>query len=127
MTDVDFDHLADSWIEEWNLRTKSDKTDGLPSEAIERVSDLYLEGDHAALWKFILAAYPKEMSERVQAVFAAGPIEDLLAHFGPEYIDRVEVLARRDPKFNGLLGGVWRNTMADEVWDRVDGVRNNVW
>ncbi len=127
MADLNLDQLADSWIEQYNLRTQSDKTAGLPSDAIDRVSDLDLEGNHATLWTFILAAYPKEMPVRVKAVFAAGPIEDLLAHFGPEYIDRVEALARRDPKFNDFLGGVWQNAMTDEVWERVIGVRNNVW
>ena len=61
------------------------------------------------------------------AVLAAGPLEDLLAKRGEDFIDRVEELARKDPKFNDLLGGVWRNTMTDEVWQRVQAIRNHVW
>lgn len=67
------------------------------------------------------------MSDRVIAVFAAGPLEDLLAKHGQKYIDRIEELALEDEKFNMLLGGVWRNTMASEVWNRVQTARKQVW
>ena len=39
----------------------------------------------------------------------------------------IEELARKDPKFNYLLGGVWRNAMTDEVWQRLQAIRNHVW
>jgi len=60
-------------------------------------------------------------------VLAAGPLEDLLAHHGPAIIDRVEAHARRDERFNLLLGGVWRNGIASDVWARVEKVRREVW
>jgi hypothetical protein len=126
MAEIDFDRLADSWIAEWNARIQSDVSSDA-SDALDEISNFDLDGDHENLWKFILATYLKEMPGRVEAVFAAGPLEDLLAHFGPQYIDRVETLARQNPKFNDLLGGVWRNTMTDDVWDRVTRIRNSVW
>jgi hypothetical protein len=43
------------------------------------------------------------------------------------FIERVEELARQDPNFNSLLGGVWQNTMTDEVWKRVQAARKEVW
>ena len=61
------------------------------------------------------------------AVLAAGPVEDLLAKHGGEFIDRVVELARKDPKFNYVLGGVWRSSIADDVWERVQSIRNHVW
>ena len=61
------------------------------------------------------------------AILAAGALEDLLADHGPDYIDRVEDTARKDPKFNRLLGGVWKNSITDDVWHRVQAIRNEVW
>lgn len=79
------------------------------------------------MWKLILAAYAKDMSPRVFAVLAAGPLEDLLCNFGSNYINRIEELARKDPKFNELLGGVWKSSTPDDVWGRVTQLRNDVW
>lgn len=95
--------------------------------AIEQVLDWMLEGEGDRLWPFILETYKHDLSEDIMSVLAAGPLEDLLAKCGPEYIDRVEELARKDPKFNELLGGVWRSTMTDEIWQRVKAIRNQVW
>jgi hypothetical protein len=50
---------------------------------------------------------------------AAGPLEDLLSRHGAAIIDTVELEARQRKKFRELLSGVWRNVIADEVWDRV--------
>lgn len=36
-------------------------------------------------------------------------------------------LAKEDERFNYLLGGVWQNTMSDEVWKRVQAARREVW
>jgi hypothetical protein len=58
------------------------------------------------------------------ASLAAGPAEELLVYHGPEYVDRVVELARKQPRFNWLLGGVWRNSIKDEVWQRVQAIRN---
>jgi hypothetical protein len=55
-------------------------------------------------------------------VLSAGPIEDLLAQHGDAFIDRVEIEARRDPSFAKVLGGVWQNSMSDEVWKRLQTV-----
>lgn len=95
--------------------------------AVSEVMDWALEGEGDRLWQFILEAYKRDLPDKLIAVLAAGPLEDLLAKRGVDFIDRIEELARKDPKFNHLLGGVWRNTMTDEVWQRVQAIRNHVW
>jgi hypothetical protein len=50
---------------------------------------------------------------------AAGPLENLLAEHGPQFIDMVEAEARRDRRFMWTLGCVWKNSMNDDVWTRV--------
>lgn len=70
-------------------------------------------------WAAILAALQDSRMDPHLGALAAGPLEDLLALHGPQFIARVEDAARSDPKFAHLLGGVWRFTMSDDVWARV--------
>jgi hypothetical protein len=126
MDEIEINQLADLWIAEWEAgKPAKINLENPGPDSI--VSELRFDGDHESFWRFILVAYPKEMSRRVFSILAAGPLEDLLADFGNEYIDRVELLARQDPKFNDLLGGVWKNAMTDDVWWRVEKARNVVW
>jgi len=60
-----------------------------------------------------------ELNNETKEVLAAGPLEQVLSNHGGEIIDRVETLARQDPSFSSLLGGVWQNAMSDSVWERV--------
>jgi len=95
--------------------------------AVSKVMDWALDREGDRLWQFIREVYKRDLSDKVIAVLAAGPLEDLLGKQGVEFIDRIEELARKDPKFNHLLGGVWQNTMTDEVWQRIQRVRNHTW
>jgi Family of unknown function (DUF6869) len=75
------------------------------------------------VWQFVLATYNRNISEDVFGMLAAGPLEDLLSTYGPDYIDRVEELAAKDARFNRLLLGVWQQGMTDDVWNRVQAAR----
>jgi hypothetical protein len=126
MVELELNRLVESWV------AGQEAEDGTPEHernwwAISQVMDWTLEGKADRLWLFILAAYKRNLSDRVVSVLAAGPLEDLLAKHGPMFIERVEQLARQDEKFNSLLGGVWQNTMSDEVWKRVQAARREVW
>lgn len=78
-------------------------------------------------WLVIQEIASREISKEIIANLAAGPLEDLLAQHGPAFIDRIEEKARNDSKFNLILGGVWQNTIMNEVWERVKKARNRVW
>jgi hypothetical protein len=73
-------------------------------------------------WLFVLEALELDNSTSIQEVLSAGPLEDLLAEHGELLIERVEIEARRNPAFASLLGGVWQNSMTDEIWRRVQKV-----
>lgn len=61
-------------------------------------------------------------------VFAAGPVEDLLAHHGLSVIQDVVALASRNANFARVLGGVWKRDMDDSVWELVLKHRNtDIW
>jgi len=111
--------LADAWIRYWLA----------PEDSAEREDfDLAMKFHDVEyhqpelLWAMILAIHSRDQSIRTQQVLSAGPLENLLALHGEGFISRVESEAQRDPSFAKLLGGVWKNRMSDEVWQRVQAV-----
>jgi len=94
-------------------------------ESLEQASfdviDLSIEGPWESLWQLVqaLALLPDEADPEVLATIAAGPLEDLLDKAGPEYIDAVEELARRNPRAARMLTGVWPSSIEPVVWQRV--------
>lgn len=94
--------------------------------AWEQVNDL-CSNDPDAAFAFILAVLAHDQSARTLANLAAGPLEDLLARHPHEVIERVEAQAKSDPQFAHLLGGVWKNTIPDDVWKRVQAVTPLRW
>jgi hypothetical protein len=123
--DLEWETLINAWIEAQESEERL-SDDGLNPWPVDAVLDWHLDDNHEALWEFILRSFEKQMSDKAFGVLAAGPLEDLLADFGELYIQRVEELARKNPRFNHLLGGVWRNSMTDDVWDRVQKARLTV-
>jgi hypothetical protein len=79
------------------------------------------------IWSFVLAVLAKSPPQEVLANLAAGPLEDLIAYDGDKFIERIELHARRDPAFRHLLGGVWQNRAAPNVWSRVESARGAPW
>jgi len=69
-------------------------------------------------WTAILEVLARDPSDETLAVLAAGPLEDLIDAAGYEFIDRIELLARRDAAFRRLLNGVWESS-TPEIWERV--------
>jgi hypothetical protein len=69
-------------------------------------------------WKGILEVLARRPSDKVLAVLAAGPLEDLIHRFGSQFIDRIEQQARAHSAFRDLLRGVWESGTRD-VWQRV--------
>jgi hypothetical protein len=86
--------------------------------AVEQLM-LPTEGEQAEdCWRVILDVLSREPPEKVLAILAAGPLEDLIHYHGPLFIDRIEREARMDPAFRDLLRGVWEGG-PPEVWARV--------
>lgn len=84
--------------------------------------------DAEAVWQAVLRILQRELSEEQISLLAAGPVEDLVAHYGAQFIDRFEAEARRSPAFAHILGGVWRRDTPLEIWQRVEAARGGrVW
>jgi hypothetical protein len=78
-------------------------------------------------WLGILEVLKFELTRESESSLAAGPMEDLMVKHGATFIDRLELEAKRNPKFNHLLGGVWRQEMPLEIWSRIERARKEVW
>lgn len=117
-TDAD---LIVAFLRAWNgARDGSD--DWAPAELDDMVRD-----DPERAWPIILHLCEQSPNEEFESILAAGPMENLLSQHGPAFIERVELEAARNPRFNHLLGGVWRFEMTDDVWQRVQRIRRETW
>ena len=117
VTEDDIDSLADAWLACWRLPMSSPERARL--QWITTLEYDLLEEAPEKLWKLILAIHTKDQSPPVQEVLSAGPLEDLLGRYGPAFIARVEEQARVSASFRKLLGGVWKATITEEIWVRV--------
>ena len=95
----------------WSFMIMDDLVEDFPEEAFEVIKRI-LDTDDA---------------DEVVGPLAAGPIEELLCSHGLQMIDAIESEARRNPKFNHALGGVWESDSLPEVWARVQAVRKSIW
>ena len=64
--------------------------------------------------------------EKIGATLYRGPLEDLVEDWGPEFIERIELMSRQSPPFRHLLGGVWKSS-TNEVWIRIEQARGKSW
>jgi hypothetical protein len=78
-------------------------------------------------WQAILEILKHELTDDQRSLLAAGPLEDLLVWHGVDFINRIEEEAKVNARFNHLLGGVWRREMPQEIWNRIEKMRKEVW
>lgn len=104
------------------------------TEADQEAAFLASEPGHVApykghaedLWRFILKVIERRPSEWALGMLAAGPVEDLISMCGCDFINRIEVEARRNPLFRETLLGVWQNSTAPDLWARVERARGTL-
>jgi len=114
--------------QEWIAAVNSDEKNSDENQtAIDYVMDLPYEEKFDELWEFIKYTYKQDINDKVISVLAAGPLEDLLANCGENYIKEIETLSRQEPKFRHLLGGVWQNSMSDTLWQKICKIRVTAW
>lgn len=94
--------------------------------AWENIIDLISDEPETA-WIIIKKILKTDSSPKVISRLSAGPLEDLLVDHGEKFIDRVEEEAKMNPDFAKLLGGVWKNAMSDEIWERIQKVCDRSW
>ena len=121
------DEIAEGWIRAWS---GTEPPAVGPSVSASRLDwELPREDPELCLESTIkvLGRIDGSSPNRLLAVLAAGPLEDLLAENGGVVVEQVEVLARRSPEFRFLLNGVWDSTIKPEVLSKLAKYRNQRW
>ena len=121
----DLASLADAWIA-GHSAAASREVKRQTEWAADRLDDLASarpESALAAIW----AICERSDDDWVLACLAAGPLEDLLVRHGPAVVAAVEARARADAKARKLLGAVWRNAIAEPVWQRLRKLAGPSW
>lgn len=113
--------LIEAWIKMANTAKEDTVIEDGNGWAHNVMSDA-VQDDPERPWPLILEILARDRSAPVVELLAAGPLEDLLAIQGSAFIDRIEAEAKHNPAFAKLLGGVWKNTMSDDIWARVQAV-----
>ena len=122
LSEEEFERLVTVWIALRHTRKYTDEYESLFSECMELETDFKEFPED--IWRFILTVLAKDTSANVIELLSAGELEDLLADHGEAFIDRIEAEAKSNPMFASLLGGVWRSSITEEVWNRVLAVRD---
>jgi hypothetical protein len=121
LTEMEIWQIAIDWIRFNNAKTNSQEQFDT-YWAHEKELNLLFDEHYEDLWRLILVIHSLDKSPTIKGLLSAGPIENLLGAAGEQFIDRVEIMARFDPSFAKVLGGVWKYTMSDEVWARLQKV-----
>lgn len=121
---MNIEELSQEWVAATEAYGESSKDQ---HRAIGYIIDLPFEEKYDELWSFIKCTYNLNLQQNTISNLAAGPLEDLLAYAGENYIEEVEALSNSDPKFKYLLGGVWQNKMSEALWLRVCKARGVPW
>ena len=87
--------------------------------AWETVMDM-IKTEPAEAWPVILDLVEKAPNDKVLGVVAAGEIEDFIMAYAPDFIDRIEAEASRNPRFKEALAGVWIMRLPPNLFDRIE-------
>ncbi|WP_197490353.1 DUF6869 domain-containing protein [Halothiobacillus diazotrophicus] len=123
MLDIDKTKLVTAWISLHHAQEKSPEyIDNF--WAFTALSDL-CDTNPDLCWDLIEEIRRTDGSEIILANLAAGPLEDLLSQHGPRFIETIEKQAKNDLQFKKMLGAMWQNNIADEVWKRVMSIADS--
>ena len=115
--------LVDGWLAYQRAQADGTGASEVPVpdalfQFVVEVDNLVREDPEQA-WRVIQLIFIACGNDLERACLAAGPLEDLLAKHGSAFIERVENAALNDSNFRELLVGVWRNGIANPIWERL--------
>jgi hypothetical protein len=118
----EYEEAIEAWLDRMisiaENKTKVSSDEGF--WAWEQITDLVFNSPEEA-WPIILELIRRAPSDQILADVAAGPLEDLIRNHADAFIDRVELEARRAPRFRRCLTGVWYGTeLSESVCKRIE-------
>ncbi|MGJ4918183.1 DUF6869 domain-containing protein [Bradyrhizobium sp. HKCCYLRH2060] len=111
MTGQDGNGLARAWID-YHRRPRRELEARHLFAAWREPDDLVRDQPEAA-WPIVHELWALDQTDRMLALIAVRPIEDLLCWQGADFIERIEQLARQDPIVPKMLGAVWGQSRMD--------------
>ena len=113
--------MAEAVFHEWREEIKEAET----AWELTRLIESRIDPDRALC--VILGIMALDSKDGEIDLLGAGPLEDFLNNSGPEYIEVIEQLAAKNPRFKTVLKGVWQTHDMDlAVWRRVERICRNV-
>lgn len=122
---LDIKNLADTWMRMTLAKNGSD----VYKEnfwAYEAITDLCISSPQQCLAVIDLIVLSNN-TDLVLSNLAAGPVEDLLVQNGEQVISSVMQYAKKNPDWKRMLAGVWKNSMSDDVWTKLQSVTGPTW
>ena len=122
------DNLAEAWIQLHHIPKESRQSSQYDELfwAWEKLTEMCESAPDKA-WATIKEIIGRDPSDQILANIGAGPFEDLMGNHGAHFIDRVEKCARTNPAFKRMLGIVWKNSIPDDVWIRIQAIAPPSW
>ena len=119
LSQQDWQDFANAWIAELS-GASSDEDLG------QKVVLMNFTASPDQQWKFLVAAVNSARTDDHLMAIAAGPLEHLLTKHGDEYISLVELESKNSKAFANAVAGVWRYSMNNDVWSRVQAIQATV-
>ncbi len=126
MTEYELRSMVARWIDYYHDQKNDEKWQAWA--ATNEHLDYLIEYEPWDAWRVIVAIHARDKSYVISDSLCAGPVENLLVANGEQLIDEIAAYARKNASFATLLRGIWRGSMTDEVWARVQAIRDRrVW
>lgn len=123
-SDLTDEQIAET-IEQWRIAL--DNPDEEKSASVQQqIVSMTFFAPADIQWRFILIAAQRLEDTDHVGNFAAGPLEGFLGKFAEDWIDRLEIECRGNPKLRQALKGVWQHQMSDETYERVKVLANRL-
>lgn len=113
-----YDKLVDAWVNytEAAMRRGGQIDDGDSNYWAITTMDNLVRIDPETAWDILQCLIERARDPAVLACIGSGPLEDLLAKHGKDFVDRITARAREDSKFLEVAESVWQNVIPTDVW-----------
>ncbi len=120
MTDYELKSLVNNWVAYYHDRKDDAKWQAWA--ATNEHLDYLIEYEPWDAWRLLTGIHTRDQSNTINQSLC-GPLESLLTAQGFLLIDTVALYARKNPTFTTLLRAIWRGSIDDEVWARIQAIR----
>lgn len=114
---TDSNKLIQSWIE--FQRTQDSNLEWSNDDFIDLANE-----EPEVAWECILGVIETEHTDETLSSLAEGPMEDILAEHGSQFIDRIESTAKENIVFARLIKHVWVEGISSQVQNKIRTIQS---